>query len=82
VTTYAAAMDAYTKVIESKSVDADYAYFQKLFLMVLCLKMTRKLINVLQLYPKSEYRDDALLNWPIPNVAENQNDLAVKRTTD
>jgi hypothetical protein len=29
-TKYAAAMDAYTKVIESKS--ADYAYFQKLFL--------------------------------------------------
>jgi hypothetical protein len=42
-TKYAAAMDAYTKVIESKSVDADYAYFQKAISMVLCLKMTRKL---------------------------------------
>jgi hypothetical protein len=29
---YAAAMDAYTKVIESKSVDADYAYFKSYFL--------------------------------------------------
>lgn len=78
---YGPAMDAYTKVIESKSVDADYAYFQKAISYGFMAKNDKKIEELnafLQLYPKSEYRDDALFELANTYVAENQNDLAIK----
>lgn len=56
-------MEAYVKVIELKSVDADYAYFQKAICYGFVSKNEKKIeeLNLfLQLYPKSEYRDDAM----------------------
>lgn len=78
---YGPAMDAYTQVIESKSVDADYAYFQKAISYGFMAKNDKKMEELnafLQLYPKSEYRDDALFELANTYVAENKNDLAVK----
>ena len=78
---YGPAMDAYTKVIESKSVDADYAYFQKAISYGFMAKNDKKIEDLnafLQLYPKSEYRDDALFELANTYVAENQNVLAIK----
>ncbi|MFV8343330.1 tetratricopeptide repeat protein [Flavobacterium sp. XS2P39] len=78
---YGAAMDAYTKVIESKSVDADYAYFQKAISYGFISKNDKKIDELngfLQLYPKSAYRDDALFELGNTYVAENKNELALK----
>nr|WP_314896471.1 tetratricopeptide repeat protein [uncultured Flavobacterium sp.] len=78
---YGPAMDAYTKVIESKSVDADYAYFQKAISYGFISKNDKKIDELnafLQLYPKSAYRDDALFELGNTYVAENKNDLAIK----
>jgi TolA-binding protein len=78
---YGSAMDAYSKVIESKSVDADYAYFQKAISYGFMAKNDKKIDELnafLLLYPKSEYRDDALFELANTYVAENKNDLAVK----
>lgn len=78
---YGPAMDAYSKVIESKSVDADYAYFQKAISYGFISKNDKKIdaLNAfLQLYPKSVYRDDALFELGNTYVAENKNDLAIK----
>jgi tetratricopeptide (TPR) repeat protein len=80
-TKYAAALEAYNKVIELKSVDADYAYFQK----ALCYgfvskndKKIQELNTFLQLYSKSEYRDDAFFELGNTYVAQNNQDLAIK----
>ncbi|MFE3870833.1 tetratricopeptide repeat protein [Flavobacterium sp. ZS1P70] len=78
---YGAAMDAYNKVIESKSVDADYAYFQKAISYGFISKNDKKIEELnafLQLYPKSDYRDDAIFELGNTYVAENKNDLAIK----
>jgi TolA-binding protein len=78
---YGSAMDAYAKVIESKSVDADYAYFQKAISYGFISKNDKKIDELntfLQLYPKSVYRDDALFELGNTYVAENKNDLAIK----
>ena len=78
---YGAAMDAYTKVVESKSVDADYAYFQKAISYGFIAKNDKKIDDLnafLQLYPKSDYRDDAMFELGNTYVAENKNDLAIK----
>ncbi|MFE3869096.1 tetratricopeptide repeat protein [Flavobacterium sp. LS2P90] len=78
---YGAAMEAYTKVIESKSVDADYAYFQKAISYGFISKNEKKIEELnafLQLYPKSDYRDDAMFELGNTYVAENKNDLAIK----
>jgi TolA-binding protein len=78
---YTAALDAYNKVIELKSVDADYAFFQKAICYGFVSKNDRKieeLNDFLQLYPKSEYRDDALFELGNTYVAEKQQDLAIK----
>jgi tetratricopeptide (TPR) repeat protein len=80
-TKYWPAMDAYSKVIELKSVDADYAYFQKAICYGFVSKNDRKIEELtvfLQLYPKSEYRDDALFELGNTYVAENKQDLAIK----
>lgn len=78
---YGAAMEAYNRVIESKSVDADYAYFQKAISYGFISKNDKKIEELnafLQLYPKSDYRDDAMFELGNTYVAENKNDLAIK----
>ena len=78
---YTSALEAYNKVIELKSVDADYAYFQKAICYGFVSKNDKKIEEFnafLQLYPKSEYRDDAFFELGNTYVAENKQDLAIK----
>ena len=78
---YTAAIDAYNKVIELKSIDADYAYFQKAICYGFVSKNDKKIDEInafLQLYPKSDYRDDALFELGNTYVSEKQQDLAIK----
>jgi TolA-binding protein len=78
---YTAALEAYNKVIELKSADADYAYFQKALCYGFVAKNDKKieeLNSFLQLYPKSEYRDDAFFELGNTYVAQNKQDLAIK----
>lgn len=78
---YWPAMDAYSKVIELKSVDADYAYYQKAICYGFVSKNDKKieeLNSFLQVYPKSEYRDDALYELGNTYVATGKSDLATK----
>jgi tetratricopeptide (TPR) repeat protein len=78
---YTSALEAYIKVIELKSIDADYAYFQKAICYGFISKNDRKIEELnafLQLYLKSEYRDDALFELGNTYVADNNRDLAIK----
>lgn len=78
---YMSALEAYNKVIELKSVDADYAYFQKAICYGFVSKNEKKIEELntfLQLYPKSEYRDDALFELGNTYVSEKKQDLAIK----
>lgn len=78
---YTPALEAYNKVIELKSFDADYAYFQKAICYGFVSKNDKKIEELnafLQLYPKSEYRDDAYFELGNTYVAENKQDLAIK----
>lgn len=78
---YNLALEAYNKVVELKSVDADYAFFQKSICYGFVSKNNKKIEELnafLQLYPKSEYRDDALFELGNTYVIENKNDLAIK----
>ena len=80
-TKYWPAMDAYNKVIELKSVDADYAAFQKGISYGFVGKNDRKIDDLSKFvtnYPKSQYRDDALFELANTYVAEKKNDLAIK----
>lgn len=77
---YGQAMEAYAKVIEQKSVDADYAFYQRAISYGFMGKNEKKienLVSFLQLYPKSEYRDDALFELGNTYVAENKDEQAV-----
>ncbi|AOW09578.1 tetratricopeptide repeat protein [Flavobacterium gilvum] len=78
---YQPALDAYIKVIESKSVDGDYAYFQKALCYGFLSKNSKKIEEMnsfLSLYPKSDFQDDALFELGNTYVAENKTDLAIK----
>jgi tetratricopeptide (TPR) repeat protein len=80
-TKYQAALEAYNKVIESKSVDGDYAYFQKALCYGFLSKNSKKIEELnafLTLYPKSDYQDDVLFELGNTYVAENKPDLAIK----
>jgi tetratricopeptide (TPR) repeat protein len=80
-TKYQSALDAYIKVIESKSVDGDYAYFQKALCYGFLSKNSKKIEELnafLTLYPKSDYQDDVLFELGNTYVAENKPDLAIK----
>ncbi|MEN9909076.1 MAG: hypothetical protein RLZZ540_2225 [Bacteroidota bacterium] len=80
-TKYWPAMDAYNKVIELKSVDADYAYYQKAICNGFVGKNDKKieeLNSFLLAYPKSSYRDDALFELANTYVATNKQDSALK----
>jgi TolA-binding protein len=74
-------MDAYNKVIELKSVDADYAAFQKGISYGFVAKNDRKIEDLskfITAYPKSQYRDDALFELANTYVAEKKDDLAIR----
>ncbi len=78
---YWPAMEAYAKVIEQKSVDADYAFYQRAISYGFVGKNEKKienLVSFLQSYPKSEYRDDALYELGNTYVTENKDDQAIK----
>jgi len=78
---YWPAMDAYNKVIELKSVDADYAYYQKAISYGFVSKNDKKieeLNSFIAAYPKSSYRDDALFELANTYVATNKQDSALK----
>ncbi len=80
-TKYWPAMDAYNKAIELKSVDADYAAFQKAISYGFVQKNDKKIEDFnkfLQNFKTSQYRDDALFELGNTYVTENKNDLAIK----
>ncbi|MDW8851794.1 tetratricopeptide repeat protein [Flavobacterium sp. MMLR14_040] len=78
---YSQAMEAYAKAIDAKGVDADYAQFQKAIsygFMSRNDKKIEELNNFLQMYKKSEYRDDVLFELANTYVADKKNDQAIK----
>lgn len=78
---YWPAMDAYNKVIELKSVDADYAAFQKGISYGFVGKNERKIEDLSKFvttFPNSQYRDDALFELANTYVAEKKTDQAIK----
>lgn len=78
---YAQAMEAYGKAISAKGVDADYAQFQKAISYGFMSRNDKKideLNNFLQMYKKSEYRDDVLFELANTYVADKKNDQAIK----
>ena len=80
-TKYFPALEAYNKVIENKSFDADYAAYQKAICYGFLSKNDQKIDNFnqfLKIYPKSQYRDDAIYELANTYVAENKTDLAIK----
>jgi TolA-binding protein len=80
-TKYFPALEAYNKVIENKSIDADYATYQKAICYGFLSKNDQKIENFnqfLKIYPKSQYRDDTIYELANTYVAENKSDLAIK----
>lgn len=78
---YYPAMEAYNKAIEMKSVDADYAAFQKAISYGFVQKNDKKIEDFnkfLQNFKTSQYRDDALFELGNTYVTENKIDLAIK----
>lgn len=77
---YWPAMDAYNKAIELKSVDADYAAFQKAISYGFVQKNDKKIEDFnkfLQNFKSSQYRDDALFELGNTYVTESKTDLAL-----
>ena len=78
---YWPAMEAYNKVIEMKSIDADYAAFQKALSYGFVSRNDKKIEDFnkfLQNFKSSQYRDDALLELGNTYVNDGKTDLAVK----
>lgn len=78
---YWPAMDAYNKAIDLKSIDADYAAFQKAISYGFVSKNDKKIEDLNKLiatYSKSQYRDDALFELGNTYVAEKNYDSAIK----
>ena len=78
---YWPAMDAYNKAIDLKSIDADYAAFQKAISYGFVSKNDKKIEDLNKLianYSKSQYRDDALFELGNTYVSEKNYDLAIK----
>ncbi|TRX42168.1 tetratricopeptide repeat protein [Flavobacterium restrictum] len=77
---YWPAMEAYAKVVELKSIDADYAAFQRAICFGFVAKNDKKIAalqDFLTQYGKSEYRDDALFELGNTYVTENKPELAL-----
>jgi tetratricopeptide (TPR) repeat protein len=80
-TKYSSALEAYNKAIELKSVDSDYATFQKAISYGFVSKNDKKIESFnlfLKNYPKSGYRDDALFELANTYTTANQTDSAIK----
>ncbi|KIC00154.1 tetratricopeptide repeat protein [Flavobacterium sp. KMS] len=78
---YTSAMEAYTKVMTFKGVDADYAYFQKAICYGFMNKNDKKIEELngfLQMYKKSEYRDDAMFELANTYAAGKKTEQAIK----
>ena len=78
---YGLAMEAYSKAMDAKGVDADYAQFQKAMSYGFISKNDKKieeLNHFLQMYKKSSYRDDALYELANTYATEKKNDQAIK----
>ncbi|MES2543615.1 MAG: tetratricopeptide repeat protein [Bacteroidota bacterium] len=78
---YWPAMDAYNKAIDLKSVDADYAQFQKAISYGFVAKNDKKIEDLnkfISLYPKSQYRDDALFELGNTYVTERNTESAIR----
>jgi TolA-binding protein len=77
---YWPAMDAYNKAIDMKSVDADYAAFQKGISYGFVSKPDRKIEDLekfAKTYPTSQYADDALYELGNTYVNQNQNEKGI-----
>ena len=77
---YWPAMEAYNKVVEMKSVDADYAAFQKAISYGFVGRNSSKIDDLnkfIAAYPRSSYRDDAMFELGNTYLAENKSDLAI-----
>jgi TolA-binding protein len=77
---YWPAMDAYNKAIDMKSVDADYAAFQKGISYGFVSKPDRKIEDLEKFsktFPNSQYADDALYELGNTYVNQNQNDKGI-----
>lgn len=80
-TKYWPAMDAYNKAIELRSVDADYAHFQKAISYGFVGKNDLKIENLnsfMKVHPKSKYADDALYELGNTYVTQNNVNKAVE----
>ncbi|MGH2664371.1 tetratricopeptide repeat protein [Flavobacterium sp.] len=80
-TKYSAAMEAYDKAITLKTVDADYAAYQKAISYGFMGKNDKKISDFnqfLKTYPNSQYRDDALFELANTYTAENETASAIK----
>ena len=78
---YKEALVTYNKVIDLKSVDADYAFFQKAMSYGFLANNYQKIAGLnafFQLYPKSDYRDDGYFVLGNNYIAEKKEDLAIK----
>lgn len=78
---YWPAMDAYNKAIELRSVDADYAHFQKAISYGFVGKNDKKIEDLnsfMKLHPKSQYADDALYELGNTYVTQNNVNKAVE----
>jgi TolA-binding protein len=80
-TKYFPAMEAYNKAIDLKSIDADYAAYQKAMSYGFVSKNDKKIADFnlfLKNFPKSGYRDDALFELANTYTAENETASAIK----
>lgn len=78
---YWPAMEAYNKAIELKSVDADYAAYQKALSYGFVNRNDKKIDDLnafLKNFPKSQYRDDVLFELGNTYTNNNKSDLALK----
>lgn len=80
-TKYYPAMEAYNKAIELRSVDADYAHFQKAISYGFVGKNDKKIEDLnsfMKLHAKSQYADDALYELGNTYVTQNNVNKAVE----
>ncbi|MCC9073660.1 tetratricopeptide repeat protein [Flavobacterium sp. F-65] len=78
---YSSAMEAYTKVMSFRGVDADYAYYQKAICYGFMNKNDKKIEELngfLQMYKKSEYRDDVMFELANTYAAVKKQEQAIK----
>lgn len=82
LTKYNLALENYTKAIEAKSIDMDYASFQKGICYGFIAKNDKKieqLDSFITQFPKSQYRNDALFELGNTFIAENKNEKAIAK---